>query len=84
MTVRGLPIPFFPSPPREYNQSYFAQLVRNFAVFAEQSRVPGPVQATALTLTNLPEFADNAAAVAGGLAVDTVYKTATGELRIVV
>ena len=29
-------------------------------------------------------FADNAAAVAGGLAVNTVYKTAAGELRIVV
>jgi hypothetical protein len=79
-----LPTPFFPSPPREYNQSYFSQLVRNFAVFAEQSRVPGPVQATTLTLTNLPEFADNAAALAGGLGPDAVYKTATGELRIVV
>jgi hypothetical protein len=32
----------------------------------------------------LPAYADNAAAVAGGLAVDDVYKTATGELRIVV
>jgi hypothetical protein len=28
--------------------------------------------------------ADNAAAVSGGLAVGRVYKTATGELRIVV
>lgn len=28
-------------------------------------------------------FADNAAAVAGGLTTNTVYKTATGELRIV-
>ena len=32
----------------------------------------------------LPTFADNAAAVAGGLSVTTVYKTAAGELRIVV
>ena len=29
-------------------------------------------------------FADNAAALAGGLLVNDVYKTATGELRIVV
>jgi hypothetical protein len=29
-------------------------------------------------------YANNAAAVTGGLAVDAVYKTATGELRIVV
>jgi hypothetical protein len=84
MSGRGLPIPFFPNPPQAYDQAYFSQLVRNFAVFAEQSRVPGPLRATSLTLTNLPEFADNAAAVAGGLAVDTVYKTATGELRIVI
>lgn len=34
-------------------------------------------------LPNLPTHADNAAAVAAGLAVNTVYKTATGELRIV-
>jgi hypothetical protein len=29
-------------------------------------------------------FADNAAAITGGLAVGTLYKTATGEVRIVV
>lgn len=32
----------------------------------------------------LPTYADNAAAVSGGLATHTVYKTATGEVRIVV
>lgn len=32
----------------------------------------------------LPTYADNAAAVAGGLQVNQLYKTATGELRIVV
>lgn len=32
----------------------------------------------------LPTYADNAAAIAGGLAVNDVYKTAIGELRIVV
>lgn len=31
-----------------------------------------------------PTYADNAAAIAGGLATNTVYKTSTGELRIVV
>jgi hypothetical protein len=35
-------------------------------------------------LENLPTFADNSAAVTGGLATNDVYKTATGELRIVV
>lgn len=33
---------------------------------------------------NLPKYADNAAAVSGGHPVGGVYKTATGELRIVV
>lgn len=81
---RNVPIPFFPSPPAEYNQAYFSQLIRNFAVFAGQTQVPGPVQASTLVLTNLPVFADNAAAIAGDLGVGTVYRTATGELRIVV
>lgn len=48
---RNVPIPFFPSPPADYNQAYFAQLIRNFAVFAGQTQVPGPLQATSLTLT---------------------------------
>jgi len=48
---RNVPIPFFPSPPQEYSQSYFSQLVRNFAVFAQQTQVPGPLRATELTLT---------------------------------
>ena len=81
---RNVPIPFFPSPPREYDQSYFSQLVRNFSIFAQQSQVPGPQQATKLKLTDLPEFADNAAALAGGLVAGDIYRTATGELRIVV
>jgi len=81
---RGVPIPFFPSPPRDYNQSYFSQLVRNFSIFAQQSQVPGPQQATTLKLTDLLEFADNAAAIAGGLTVGDIYRTSTGELRVVV
>jgi hypothetical protein len=32
----------------------------------------------------LPTYADNAAAISGGLAVNSIYKTSTGELRIVV
>jgi hypothetical protein len=34
--------------------------------------------------STLPTYADNAAAITGGLAVDSIYKTATGEVRIVV
>lgn len=79
-----LPFPFFGTPPKEYSQYYFTQLVRNFAVFAEQLRVPGPQRATTIKLTDLPEFADNATAVSGGLVEGDVYRTSTGEVRIVV
>lgn len=42
---------------------------------------------TGITLTNitgLPTYVDNAAAISGGLTLDDIYKTSTGELRIVV
>jgi hypothetical protein len=32
--------------------------------------------------SSLPVYADEAAAIVGGLATDSIYKTATGELRI--
>ena len=35
-----------------------------------------------LMFNTLPTYADEAAAVIGGLTTDAVYKTATGELRI--
>ena len=77
-------IPFFAAAPAEYQQSYMAQITRAFALYAQQQQNPGPVRGSTLNLSNLGVYADNAAAVAGGLAVDDVYKTATGELRIVV
>lgn len=55
---RSTPIPFFPSPPQQYDQSYFSQLVRNFAVFAQQTQVPGPLRATSLSLTTEPGNVD--------------------------
>lgn len=78
------PIPFFAAAPAEYQQSYMAQVTRAFALYTQQLQNPGPVRANTLNLSNLSVYANNAAAVAGGLAVDDVYKTATGELRIVV
>jgi hypothetical protein len=38
----------------------------------------------AVSLTGIPTYADNAEAVADGQAVGAVYKTASGELRVVV
>jgi hypothetical protein len=78
------PAPFFPTPPGEYNRQYMAQLVRAFSVFVQQTNNPGDAIFTTLRLTALPIYADNAAALAGGLIAGDVYKTATGELRIVV
>jgi hypothetical protein len=78
------PVPYFPTPPPVYNRNYMAQLVRAFSVFAQQVNNPGQEQFTRLNLTDLPVYANNAAALAGGLSISDVYRTSTGELRIVV
>lgn len=77
-------LPYFPNPPAEYSQSNMVQVIRAFSVYVQQMQNPGPIRGVTLTLTNLPVYADNAAAITGGLSVNDVYKTATGELRIVV
>ena len=47
--------------------------------------VTGGIQYSSLiSLPGLPVYANNAAALAGGLPVGYVYRTSTGELRIVV
>ena len=43
-----------------------------------------PASSKAIAIGNISTYANNAAAIAGGLIVDSVYKTVTGELRIVV
>ena len=75
-------IPFFAAAPAEYSQEYIAQLTRAFALYTQQQQNPGPIRANTLNLTGLSAYANNTAAVSGGLAVNDVYKTATGELRI--
>lgn len=62
------------------------------ASFAQFTSTTALIKASALLtlefgsakFIGLPTFADNAAAITGGLLTDNVYKTATGELRIVV
>jgi hypothetical protein len=73
-----------------------ASSVSGGAITATSVTATGPVSVTSLSasgaatiagvpkLTGLSVYASNAAAVSGGLAVNSVYKTATGELRIVV
>jgi hypothetical protein len=50
---RRLLLPYFPVPPSDYQQRYFAEVIRSFSVFLEQSQNPGDLRATELTLTNL-------------------------------
>lgn len=48
---RVSPIPYFPVPPREYDQKYFSELIRAFSVYTQQVANPGELRATELTLT---------------------------------
>ena len=50
---RNLILPFFAVPPTQYEQQYFANLTRSFAVYMEQQQNPGEERATKLTLTDL-------------------------------
>lgn len=46
----NVPVPYFPTPPAVYDRAYMAQVIRAFAVFANQVTNPGPLRATTLTL----------------------------------
>lgn len=50
---RNLVKPFFPVPPGQYNQAYFAELVRSFSVYLEQIQNPGEGRNTFTVFTNL-------------------------------
>ena len=58
MSTRNLPAPFFPYPPDSYDQNYFSDIVRSFALYIEQQRNPGESRATKMTFTNLPSGND--------------------------
>ena len=50
---RSTPIPYFPTPPAQYDRGYFAELTRAFALYTQQMNTPGPWRATEITLTGL-------------------------------
>ena len=50
---RNLARPFFPVPPLDYQQQYFAEVVRSFSNYIEQSQNPGEGRNTFIVLTNL-------------------------------
>lgn len=55
----SVPVPYFPAPPAQYSQSHMAQVVRAFAVFAQQVNNPGPIRGTTLTLNPAGEKIDS-------------------------
>jgi hypothetical protein len=50
---RNLVLPFFPVAPQQYEQQYFAEVVRAFSVYLEQMQNPGEGRNTFMVLTNL-------------------------------
>jgi hypothetical protein len=53
MTSRNIPLPYFPNPPPEYNQRFFAEFLRSFSLYMEAARNPGEGRATFMVLTAL-------------------------------
>jgi hypothetical protein len=50
---RNLVRPYFPVPPGDYQQAYFAEVIRSFSTYLEQAQNPGQGRNTFLVLTNL-------------------------------
>jgi hypothetical protein len=75
MTNRIVPVPYFPIPPREYDQRYFNEVIRAFSVYLEQARNPGEGRNTFTVFTNLQQNDV-------GLEVGTVYRHGN-DLKIV-
>ena len=50
---RNLSIPYFPNAPQDYNQQYFAEVVRAFSLYVQQIQNPGEGRNTFSVFTNL-------------------------------
>jgi hypothetical protein len=83
MSTTPVSVPFFPIPPLNYDQRYFNEVIRSFSVFVAQQNNPGVGVFETINLLNLPTYADNAAAKTGGLSDGDVYRTSTGDLKVV-
>lgn len=55
MTSRNLPLPYFPLPPKEYSQAFFAEFLRSFAKYMAQAKNPGEARATFMVFTDLQD-----------------------------
>lgn len=65
-----------------YDSSTFSSITKKFQV-AGDALIDGNTTLDGnIIAPSLPVYADEAAAIVGGIATDTIYKTSTGELRI--
>lgn len=46
-------IPFFPNPPRDYNQQYMDEIVKAFSIYVTRINTPGEGRNTFTVFTNL-------------------------------
>lgn len=53
MANRLVPVPYFPLPPQQYQQQYFAEVVRAISFYFEQNSNPGEGRNTFTVFTNL-------------------------------
>ena len=53
MSSRLMPIPYFPVPPAQYDQQYFAEIIRAFSVYLQQQQNPGEGRNTFTVFTGL-------------------------------
>lgn len=79
-----LTLPYFPQAPMAYDKKYVDSVVQSFSFYLQQQNNPGDSSVSTLSMLELQTFEDNAAAVAGGLAINDVYKTSSGDLKIVI
>ena len=57
--VGKVPIPFFPSAPKEYDPDYITQIVRALALYVELENAGGEGRHTGMVLTTLQSHDDN-------------------------
>ena len=74
MSSRSLVRPYFPIPPRQYDQAYLNEVIRAFSVFIQQIQNPGDARHTTLTLTNLQSMTDQGLEVGALFEVDGFVK----------
>jgi hypothetical protein len=55
MSNRLVPAPYFPIPPKEYDQRYFNEVIRAFSIYLDQARNPGEGRNTFTVFTALQQ-----------------------------